>query len=313
MALAIGMDLGGTNARAAAVDDRGRLVRVAKRAHAGGTPEQIADALAACVDEVRAGLGSEASSIDRYGLGVAGQVDSRTGRILVAPQLHWRDVNLRVPLEARLGAPVLLANDLAAAALGEARCGAARGHEDAILVFVGSGVGSGLILGGRIHRGVRGFAGEFGHTKVRPGGRLCNCGERGCLEAYAGGHQLSSRAAEAMAEGRATILQVPAGLRPTPAMLDAAAAKGDALSIELLDDAAELVGVASANLVTELNPAVLVFGGGVLNGSKRMREGIEAALRVNAGRGALSDLLVVDAVLGDDAGVIGAASLARGE
>ena len=308
---AVGMDLGGTNARAAAVDERGKILAVKKVPLAGRDPESAADALATCAKEALAASGRDRADCAGFGIGVAGQVEAGTQKVLVAPNLGWRDVEFAPLLQQRLGAPVRLANDLSVAALGEARAGSAKGYPDAILVFVGSGVGSGLILGGRIFEGARGVAGEFGHVKVRPGGRLCGCGEHGCLEAYAGGHNLGARAAEAMAEGRHTILAVPEGLRPTADMLERAARQGDALSQELLDDAALLVGVATANVVTLLNPAALFLGGGVLFGSPRMRQGVEQAVRDNANRAALERLVIVDPVLGDDAGVIGAAFLAR--
>jgi glucokinase len=257
-------------------------------------------------------LGREKSECAGAGLGFAGQIDHATGRVIVAPNLGWRDVDVTGPLSQRLGLKVRLGNDLAVAALGEARAGAARGYPDAVLVFVGSGVGSGLILGGRIHQGARGLAGELGHTKVRPGGRLCGCGERGCLEAYAGGVNLGRRAAELVAEGRASSLVFPPGLHPTTAMIDRAAEEGDALCRELREEATLLVGVAAANLVTLLNPGALLLGGGVLLGSAWMRARVEEVVRENAARAALERCVIVDPALGDDAGVIGGAMLAFG-
>jgi glucokinase len=310
---AIGLDLGGTNARAAAVDVEGRILQVKKKALTGRTPEAAAEALAGCAARVLSELGATASDAGGFGLALAGQIDARTGRVIVAPNLHWRDVDFAALLSERIGALVRMGNDLAVAALGEARAGAARGFDTAVLVFVGSGVGSGLILNGKLFRGARGLSGELGHTKVRPGGRLCGCGERGCLEAYAGGNNLGARAAEAIAEGRASSLKaiVPAGLHPTASMIDRAADEGDALSIELRNDAVELIGVAAANLITELNPDVLILGGGVLLGSPTIRRMVEEVVRGNAGRAALSTCAIVDPVLGDDAGVIGGAFLAR--
>jgi glucokinase len=244
------------------------------------------------------------------GLALAGQIDRVTGNVLVAPNLGWRDVAFGDLLSERLSRPVFVANDLAAAAWGEAQAGAARNHPDAVLVFVGSGIGSGLVLGGRLYEGSGGVSGEFGHVKVRPGGRPCGCGERGCLEAYAGGHALGARAAEAIREGRESLLSFPEGLTPTAGMIDRAAAQGDLLCIELLEEAATLVGIAAANLMTVLNPGVLVLGGGVLAGSPSMRGRVEALVREQTSRSALRTLIIADAALGDDAGLVGAAHLA---
>lgn len=308
---AIGCDLGGTNARAAAVDERGKVLAVHKQPLTARTPQACADALAECARQVMNRLGAGDERCTGVGVGIAGQIDAHTGRVLNAPNLGWRDVDFGVLVAERFGRPVLVANDLSVAALGEAKAGAARGHDDALLVFVGSGIGSGMIIGGRIYGGARGVAGEFGHIKVRPAGRLCGCGEHGCLETYAGGNGLANRAAEAIAEGRETSLQVPEGLRPTASMIDRAADAGDPLSQELRDDAVELVGVATANLVTQLNPAVLILGGGVLLGSPTMRRMVEDVVRAQTSRSALEQLLIVDPALGDDAGVIGGAFLAR--
>jgi glucokinase len=310
---AIGLELGGTNARAAAVDPQGHILAVQKQPLTGRTPEVSADALALCVRQVLRTLNATVVDAQGYGLALAVQIDSKNRRIIVAPNLGWRDIDFASLLSERIGAPVRMGNDLAVAALGEAKAGAAKGYADALLVFVGSVIGSGLILDGRPYRGARGVGGELGHIKVRPGGRQCGCGELGCLEAYASGISLSNRAAEAIAEGRSTILaeETPKGLRPTAAMIDIAANKGDALAVELRNDAATLIGVASANLITELNPDVMILGGGVLMGSPTLLRMVEEILRQNAGRAQMATCAVVDPALGDDAGVIGGAFLAR--
>jgi glucokinase len=308
---AIGMDLGGTNARAAAVDPDGKLLHVTKSPLTDRSPEAAADALAACVRQVLAQDSLKGATCTAYGVGLAAQLDAQTGRVIVAPNLGWRDLDFAALVQARVGHPVSLGNDLAVAAIGESTAGAARGYKHAVLVFVGSGVGSALILGGKLHRGARGVAGELGHTKVRPGGRLCGCGERGCLEAYTGGHNMGALVMEAIQSGRSSSLKgrVPEGLRPPVSMIDAAADEGDALAREIRDDAAMLIGVAAANLITELNPAVLILGGGVMSGAPTLRSQVEEILRANAGRAALAQCLIVSPALGDDAGVIGAAFL----
>lgn len=291
---AIGLDVGGTNARAAAVDPSGRLLTAHRAPLVDRSPEAVATLLAGCVRQVRENLGEMgiATLPTGVGLGLAAQLESGDGRVLVAPNLGWRDVPFGALLAAQLGSPVALANDLAAAALGESKAGAARGHADALLVYVGSGVGSGLVLGGRIHHGARGVAGEFGHMKVEPGGLPCGCGERGCLEAYAGGVNLARRA------GRGSTAEV-----------EQAAEAGDPACLALRDEAAERVGLAAANAVTLLNPSVLILGGGVLAGSPAMRHRVESVVRQQAARCAAEGLVVTTPALGDDAGLVGAAFL----
>lgn len=308
---AIGMDLGGTNARAAVVDERGRVVSSHRQALEKNDPQSAADALGFCVDQAISESKFDPSGCVGYGAGVAGQLEAGSQRVLVAPSLGWRDVDFAALLRSRLKSSVRICNDLSAAALGESRAGAARGYANAILLFVGSGIGSGLVLNGRLYEGATGVAGEIGHVKVHPGGRTCGCGEKGCLEAYAGGHNLGRRAGEAIAAGRETSLEVPEGLNPTAKLIAIAAEKGDRLSLELFEEAAELIGVAAANVVTLLNPDVLVLGGGVLMGSSLVRDGIEQTVRNQASRTALSRLVIADTVLADDAGVVGAAFLAR--
>lgn len=308
---AIGMDLGGTNARAAVVDERGRVVSSHRQALEKNDPESAADALVFCVEKAIADSNFDPSGCAGYGAGVAGQLEAGTHRVLVAPSLGWRDVDFAALLRARLKSTVRICNDLSAAALGETRAGAARGYPNAVLLFVGSGIGAGLVIDGRLYEGATGVAGELGHVTIHPGGRPCGCGERGCLEAYAGGHNLGRRAGEAIAAGRETLLEVPKGLNPTAKMLALAAEKGDRLSIELLEEAGQLIGLAAANVVTLLNPDVLVLGGGVLLGSPLIRGGVDRTIRAEAGRTALARLIIADTVLGDDAGVVGAAFLAR--
>jgi glucokinase len=307
------MDLGGSNARAAAVDPTGAVLQVSKVKLSARTPEAAVDALASCVTQVFAALDRPRESCLGYGLGLAAQIDARTGHVIVAPNLGWRDVDFAGLLGQRLGHAVTLGNDLAVAGLGEAKAGAARGYKDAVLFYVGSGIGSALILDGRLYRGSRGIAGEIGHSKVRPGGRKCGCGELGCLEAYAGGNNLGFRVLEAVAAGRTTAVTklVPDGVRPTVNFIEQAANDGDALAIELLDEAASLIGLTAANLITLLNPGVLILGGGVLLNSAWIRRKAEETLRANVSRPALEGCLIVSPALGDDAGVIGAAFLSQ--
>jgi glucokinase len=314
--LRLGIDLGGTNARAALVDQAtGAVVASHKRRHEERTPIAVARAVADAVRQAAAEGGVALAALEGAGVGVAGQCLGATGVVLNAPNLGWRDVPFGDLLAAELRLPVRIVNDLSAAAWGERAFGAARGVDDAALVFVGSGVGAGLILGGRLHDGGHGVAGELGHVKVTPRGakpRLCGCGEWGCLEAYAGGMNLAARVREALAEGQAGAVLAAAGGDPSKvsaSAVEAAYQGGDGYARELWAETGELLGTAMANLCTLLNPSRLVLGGGVLLGCPNLMRITRAQLGDRTLRAARQGLTVACAGLGDDAGVVGAALL----
>jgi glucokinase len=316
--LAVGVDLGGTNARAAVVDrDSGEIVAAHKEPLRDRTPARVVEVVHHAVSAAAAAAGLDPSGLPSLGVGVAGQCLGATGVVLNAPNLGWRDVAFGDMLRAAVGAPVRIANDLSVAAWGEKRFGAAKGIDDVVLVFVGSGVGSGLILGGRLHEGAQGVAGEFGHVKVRPARpevppRRCGCGQVGCLEAYTSGMNVAARVREEIGAGARTAIHGLAGgdlARVNASLVDDAYRAGDAYARALWEEVGELLGTAIANLVTILNPARLILGGGVLLGSPALaalvRARFDAAISVSARTG----LTIERAWLGDDAGVIGAAVL----
>lgn len=312
----LGIDLGGTFARAAVVDPEGRLLSSAKMALNDREPLSVVNAVTEAV--ASACQLASSPSVTTCGVGVAGQLAGDTGLVRVAPNLGWRDVPFGSLLTASLGRPVRVVNDLSAAAWGEFRCGAGRGVDDLLVVFVGSGVGSAIIAGGQLLTGASGVAGEFGHVKVVPDGRGCGCGERGCLEAYAGGHNLIAQMREAIAAhdagSRETSLAALWREAPetplTPALLETAALAGDPVARELYDRAASLLSLAIANQVTVLNPARLLLGGGVLSHCPGLRSAIIAGVSKYSSRTSREALAIAEAELGDDAGLIGAALLA---
>jgi glucokinase len=317
--LLLGIDLGGTNARAALVDEGSwALVASHKARHEERTPIAVARGVAQVVRQALAQAGVAPESLEGAGVGVAGQCLGASGVVLNAPNLGWRDVPFGDLLRAELGVPVRVVNDLSAAAWGERAFGAARGVDDAALVFVGSGVGSGLILGGRLHEGGSGVAGELGHIKVTPRGALprrCGCGEWGCLEAYAGGMNLAARVRDDLAEGKAGAVLQAAGGDPSKvsaSAVEAAYQAGDLYARDLWAETGELLGTAMANLCTLLNPARLVLGGGVLLGCPNLMRITRAHVGDRTLRAARRGLTVECAGLGDDAGVVGAALLGAG-
>jgi glucokinase len=318
MALALGVDLGGTNARAAVVDaDTGEIVAAHKEPLRDRAPARVVEVVRHALGQAAAAAGVDPARAASVGVGVAGQCLGATGVVLNAPNLGWRDVAFGEMLRDAMGVPVRIANDLSVAAWGEKRFGAAKGIADVVLVFVGSGVGSGLILGGRLHEGAQGVAGEFGHVKVRPARaetapRRCGCGEVGCLEAYTSGMNVAARVREEIGAGARTSIHALAGgdlARVNASLVDDAWRAGDAYARALWDEVGELLGTAVGNLVTILNPARLILGGGVLLGCPALSAIVRARFDAAVSPSATKGLSVERAWLGDDAGVIGAAVL----
>ncbi len=294
MTLRLGVDLGGTNARAAVVERAtGRIVGSARETWTDRTPEAViagtAKLVTALAKEHQVGPGP-------VGVGFAGML--RGPVVVNAPNLGWRDVDFGGPLSAALGRDVTLVNDLSAAAWGEYSAGCAKGARDTFTVFVGTGVGSAIISNGALLSGASHVAAEFGHIKlVVESGRLCGCGQRGCLEAYVGGAKLAQWMKEEKIEGTAVDLETLAG------RVEEKKAK------TLYDYATSNLALAIANQVTVLNPAVLVLGGGVLSRCPGMVQRIRDTVAARSTVASSSALRIELASLGDDSGLVGAALL----
>jgi glucokinase len=245
------------------------------------------------------------------GVACAGQIDPRTGAVVFSPNLGWRDVPLGARLTQALGVPVIVENDVRAAAWGEFVAGDR--HGSLVAVFVGTGVGSGAVLDGRLWRGAGNAAGEIGHTQVVPDGLPCGCGRTGCLEAYVSGSGLQRRLAAAMTAGRASRLIDACGgdaRRLTARDVYAAAIDGDPLARELWADAARFLTMAVANYVTLLNPSTLVLGGGVIDTVPALFDVVARGILELTTLLAAGSLGIERPRLGDLGGLLGAAALA---
>lgn len=304
---AVGVDLGATNARAALVDvTRGVVLAETKQAWTSRAPEAVAATVAQAVQAVdpkgeRCGVG----------VGFAGMLRGWTGVVVNAPNFGWREVDLRAPLRALVGQRCEIYNDLNAITYGESRWGGAAGMDSVLCVYVGTGVGGGIITNGKLYAGATHLAGEIGHTKVVIGGRPCGCGMRGCLEAYASGRHIQLRAQEALQQGQKSLaLELAGSIEAIHAgFLDQAAVRGDAYASGLWDEVAGLLGLALANAVTTLNPARLVMGGGVWQGAPELGRRTVARLLELMNQPAREGFAVCDTKLGDQAGMLGAAGL----
>ena len=306
--LRIGIDVGGTHLRAALVTEAGEPVKVIRAQLDVRDPS----GLLLRMQEARAQLGDAAQLPLPMAVGLAGQILLASGVVAVAPNLGWHDVPFGPMLERTFGQPVRMLNDMNAIALGEAVRGAGDGALDVACVFVGTGVGMGAVVGGQILEGADGLATELGHIKVASveHGRMCGCGERGCLEAYTSGRHLPDLLASKVALGLPSPLfenAQGASAQLTAGHIDAASQKGDRACMALWADISELLARAIGDTVTLFNPRVLILGGGVFLAAPYLKKAVLDSIRSYAARPAQRALRISDTKLGDDAGVIGAA------
>jgi glucokinase len=312
VSLTIGIDVGGTKIAGGVVDESGTLIEE----HRVESPARDVDAIESAITDLVAALRRD-HDIEAVGVGAAGYVDSTRAVVMFAPNLAWRDLDLRADLESRIGLPVVVENDANAAAWGEFAFGAGADVDDLLLLTVGTGVGGGIVLGGRLHRGAFGVAAEVGHMRVVPGGRPCGCGNHGCLEQYASGTALVRGVREEVAAGSLLARGVldRAGGDPeriTGPLVTEAARDGDPFAVEQLATLGRWLGEGIASLAAVLDPAVAVIGGGV-SGAGDLLIGPARAAFVSelTGRGHRPALEIRRATLGNRAGMIGAADLAR--
>jgi glucokinase len=311
MSLAIGVDVGGTKLSAGVVDPDGAVLDRERR----DTPARnVAATEAAIVEVVQALAGRH--PIESVGVGAAGWIAADRATVLFSPHLAWRDEPLRATLAEQIDLPLLVENDGNAAAWAEYRFGAARGEPVVACVTLGTGIGGGLVIEGRPYRGAYGLAPEYGHMTLVPDGRLCACGNRGCWEMYASGRALARDARELVAESPSTA----AGLLRRAGSVDAldgplvtaAAADGDAAALSICTTMGRWLGRGLANLAAALDPSVFVVGGGVsAAGELLLRPAREEYAHSLTGRGFRPMARISAAQLGADAGLVGAADLAR--
>ena len=312
MTLTVGIDVGGTKIAGGVVDDRGNVLVTARRESPATDTREMEEAIEDLVQELRT-----MHDIAAVGVGAAGFIDARRSTVLFSPNLAWRNEPLRRDLEARIGLPVVIENDANAAAWGEFTFGAGVEVDDFLLVTVGTGVGGGVVLNGELHRGAFGVGGEIGHIRVVPGGRICGCGNRGCWEQYASGTALVRDTREQVSQGsliaRSLLDRAGGDIAGIDGPLITAAAKdGDAFAIEQLQGLGKWLGEGVATLAAVLDPAMVVIGGGVSEAGDPLLDPIRAHFAANlTGRDYRPELSIRGAVLGNQAGLIGAADLAR--
>lgn len=298
---ALGVDLGGTKIAMGAVNRAGKIIeslRVATKASEG--PAAIEQQISSGVEELSAKMGSAPVGV---GIGVAGQVDPNNGVVHFAPNLPgWKNIPLQSDLVKVLGLPVAVLNDVRAATWGEWKHGAGKGCGDFVCVFLGTGIGGGVVSNNVLLSGYGNSAGEIGHMTIDLYGPLCTCGNRGCFEALAGGWAIARSANEAFFLPSASRLPLHAD------EVIEAAKNGDSIAMAIIDKAFEAIIAGSVGIINAFNPQRLIFGGGLAAGLEVVAEVVDAAVRGRALSAATEKLEVVSGQLGNDAGVIGAAT-----
>jgi glucokinase len=313
MSYTIGVDVGGTKVLGGVVDADGNVVKTSRR----DTPHEGGTALTATISDVARELASD-FSVARVGVSAAGFVSSDRKTMLATPNIAgWNGVQLEEQLTSQIGLPVVLENDGNAAAWGEKRFGAGRGKANMLLLTIGTGIGGGIIVNDQLLRGAFGIAAEVGHLRVLPEGHLCGCGARGCFEQYASGNALLRHAREAIAASpdlaRGLLSRGDGTLEGlTGRAITDAAREGDQVALAAFNTTAQWLGAGIASLSVLLDPECVVIGGGVVDAGEILLAPTRAAMERYmpfAGKHPYPEIIA--ATLGNEAGLVGAADLAR--
>jgi len=313
LAYTIGIDVGGTKVLGGVVDSDGKILATARK----DTPQQGGKALTQVIAETALELMNQ-HEVTSVGVSAAGFVSADRTTILATPNIaNWNGVNLVEELTALIGLPIVIENDANAAAWGEAKFGAGRNQQHMMMLTVGTGIGGGIVIDGKLHRGAFGIAAEIGHMRVVPEGHLCGCGARGCFEQYASGNALIRHAREAisaspdmarnlLSRGDGTV----AGL--TGVAITEGARDGDTVALAAFNTTGQWLGAGIASLSVLLNPSYVVIGGGVIEAGeillKPTREALERTMPF-ADKHPFPTLIAAE--LGNDAGLVGVSDLAR--
>jgi glucokinase len=309
---AVGIDLGGTKIFGALVDEHGRMVATGK---ADTLALEGPDAVLGRMFSITRSLLGRAGGrrVLGIGLGIPGLMDREAGISLHSPNLKWQSVPVKEPFRRECGLPVEMDNDVRVHAVGELLFGAGRGYRNFILITLGTGIGSGVVLDRQVFRGPTGMAGEFGHQTVIRDGPRCGCGNYGCIEALASGPGIARRAREAVAsyQGESPLRQMPPGAL-TAAAVARAAREGDPLARRIYDEVGEDLGIVLANYFNLMGPEVAIIGGGVASAGEILFEPVRRTVLERVMIPIKPLVRIVPAELGEEAGAVGAAAMIPG-
>jgi glucokinase len=313
MSYTIGIDVGGTKVLGGVVDENGKVIATARK----DTPRQGGSALTQTIADIAQEL-IQSHDIESVGVSAAGFVSSDRKTMLATPNIaDWNGVKLDAELTKLIGLDVIIENDANAAAWGEAKFGAGRNQDHMMMLTVGTGIGGGVVVNGALYRGAFGIAAEFGHMRVVPDGHLCGCGARGCFEQYASGNALLRHAREAISaspEIARNLLSRGDGSVEglTGKAITEAARDGDPVALAAFNTTGQWLGAGIATLSVILDPACVVIGGGVIDAGeillKPTREALERTMPF-AGKHPYPQIIAAE--LGNEAGLVGVADLAR--
>ncbi len=261
------LDIGGTKVLGAIFDEDKVIVhRLKKKTKSGGdSSENIEELIISIVDEMMVEFGITTEQVHAIAAGAPGVIDQDKGIVLFSPNLPWRDYDIRTPIEQRFNVPFHIGNDVNVGVLGEYKYGAAQGYKNVVGFFVGTGMGGGLILNGGLFTGNQFKAAEYGHMILDPEGPLCNCGQRGCLEAFSSKKGMSAYITQQVSRGRESMMadKIKKGVFKSKALKKALEAS-DKVAVEAVDRACHYLAVATGNMINTISPDIVVYGGGVI-------------------------------------------------
>lgn len=309
------LDIGGTKVLGAIFDEDNKIVyRLKKKTKAGGdAAENVEEVIIGVVDEMIKEADLKKSQIEAIAAGAPGVINQESGIVLFSPNLPWRNYDIRTPIEKKFGVPFYIGNDVNVGVLGEYKYGAAKGYKNVVGFFVGTGMGGGLILNGSLFTGNEFKAAEYGHMVLNPDGPLCNCGQRGCLEAFSSKKGMSAYITEQTRRGRESMLgdKIVNGVFKSSLLKKAMAAE-DAVTMEAVDRACHYLAVATGNMINTISPDVVVYGGGVMEAvGEQFLAKIEAEVDRYCMPSIRSTVELKCAALGDDSVIYGALAMIK--
>ena len=313
----VGVDMGGTKILSAVIDAEGNILGTAKvPTKADEAPSVVIDRIADAIQKAIGKSGVNEASIEAIGIGAPGPLDPATGVVIFAPNLGWRDIRLKDELETRVGIPTFVDNDVNVGTLGEHVFGAGQGVQNIVGIFVGTGIGGGIILQGELFHGASKTAGEIGHIIVKADGPKCGCGTRGCLEALASRTAMAKQFQKAIKKKKqkSIVTELTNGDLRTirSGVLAKAIRANDKLTLKIFKKVTKYLGVGIGSIVNFLNPEMIILGGGVVEAlDDTFLDNIRAAAKKYALPNTLDGVQIVRAELGDNSGILGAAALAR--
>lgn len=314
--LVLATDLGGTNMRTALMNDRGEiLAHMRKSTNADMGKDKVIEKLITTLKATTSKHNTPLRKIEGIGIGFPGPVDVELGVVLSPPNMKgWINVPLKDIMEEEFKMPVIIENDANAAAIGEHWMGAGKGMKNLVCITLGTGVGGGIVLNDKIWHGATGIAGEIGHTTIIRNGQKCNCGNRGCLEAYASATGMVRMMHKALLMGgmdKQSLSVMPVDEeklnKDGSKYISELAAKGNKIALSVIKEMIQILGIAIVNIVHILNPEIIVISGGVTNMGSKLFEPLREEVKKRAFEKAVEYLRIVPARLGENAGVIGAA------